>query len=82
MLKLAYWYRQQNNIFRARTLYQYAARASQLGKKDGDADFVQFAKDCVGLGVQVIGGCCGIELDYIRPLREALPSRIPTGAAG
>ena len=45
-------------------------------------DFVQFAKDCVGQGVQVIGGCCGIELDYIRPLREALPSQIPTGAAG
>jgi tetratricopeptide (TPR) repeat protein len=30
MLKLAYWYRQQNNIFRARTLYQYAARALSL----------------------------------------------------
>jgi len=29
--------------------------------------------------VQIIGGCCGIELEYIRPLREALPARLPDG---
>jgi len=27
----------------------------------------------VGRGVQIVGGCCGIELEHIRPLREALP---------
>ncbi len=43
-------------------------------------DFLGFAKDCVGRGVQVIGGCCGIELDHIRPLREALPERLPEAA--
>jgi len=44
------------------------------------ADFVAKAKDWVGQGVQIIGGCCGIELDHIRPLRDALPKRLP-GAA-
>jgi methionine synthase I (cobalamin-dependent) len=33
----------------------------------------------VAKGVQIIGGCCGIELDYIRPLREALPTHLPEG---
>ena len=31
----------------------------------------------VAQGVQIIGGCCGVELEYIRPLREQLPARIP-----
>lgn len=41
------------------------------------AAFVAKAKDWVNQGVQVIGGCCGIELDHIRPLRDALPKRVP-----
>jgi len=44
------------------------------------AEFVAKAKDWVSKGVQVIGGCCGIELDHIRPLREALPKRVPAAA--
>jgi S-methylmethionine-dependent homocysteine/selenocysteine methylase len=32
------------------------------------------------MGVQVIGGCCGIGLPFIRPLREALPAK--AGGAG
>lgn len=40
-------------------------------------EFVQNAQRWVEQGVQVVGGCCGIEIDYIRPLREALPSRVP-----
>ena len=40
-------------------------------------DFVAWAKGCVDRGVQVIGGCCGIEIEYIRPLREALPTHLP-----
>lgn len=40
-------------------------------------DFVAQAKQWVAQGVQVIGGCCGIELEYIRPLRDALPKHIP-----
>jgi S-methylmethionine-dependent homocysteine/selenocysteine methylase len=44
------------------------------------AEFVAKAKEWVSRGVQVIGGCCGIELDHIRPLREALPKRVPAAA--
>jgi hypothetical protein len=42
------------------------------------AEFVAKAKGWVDQGVQIIGGCCGIELDHIRPLREALPRRLPS----
>lgn len=40
-------------------------------------DFVAKAKAWVGQGVQIVGGCCGIELEYIRPLRDALPRHVP-----
>ena len=39
-------------------------------------DFVAFAQRAVAQGVQLVGGCCGIELDHIRPLRDALPHRV------
>lgn len=39
-------------------------------------DFVAFAQRAVAQGVQLIGGCCGIELEHIRPLRDALPSHV------
>src|SRR5215470_9203663 len=41
------------------------------------AAFVAKAKAWVDSGVQIIGGCCGIELEHIRPLRDALPKRLP-----
>ena len=44
------------------------------------AEFVAKAKDWVNRGVQIIGGCCGIEIEHIRPLREALPKRLPAAA--
>jgi len=40
-------------------------------------EFVKTAKAWVASGVQIIGGCCGIELEHIQPLREALPKHIP-----
>ena len=40
-------------------------------------EFVARAQRWVTAGVQVIGGCCGVELEYIRPLRDALPERLP-----
>jgi S-methylmethionine-dependent homocysteine/selenocysteine methylase len=42
------------------------------------AEFLDLARKWVQDGVQVIGGCCGIGPDYIRPLRDGLPSRIPS----
>ena len=38
--------------------------------------FAAFAQRAVAAGVQLVGGCCGIELEHIRPLRDALPSHI------
>ena len=46
-------------------------RADQLTKQE----FVAKAKDWVGRGVQIVGGCC-IELEHIRPLRQALSKRL------
>lgn len=43
-------------------------------------EFVGEAKQWVNQGVQIIGGCCGIEMEYIRPLRDALPTHIPDAA--
>lgn len=40
-------------------------------------EFVAKALSWVNGGVQIVGGCCGIEIEYIRPLREALPSHLP-----
>ncbi|MCE2521012.1 MAG: homocysteine S-methyltransferase family protein, partial [Alphaproteobacteria bacterium] len=37
-------------------------------------EFTAWARDCVEAGVQVVGGCCGIEIEHIRPLRDALPT--------
>ena len=44
------------------------------------AKFVDEAKKWVGMGAQIIGGCCGYGLDYIKPLKDALPDKIaPSG---
>jgi S-methylmethionine-dependent homocysteine/selenocysteine methylase len=47
-------------------------------------EFLARAQRWVEQGVQVIGGCCGIGVEYIRPLRQALPPPIasPRGRRG
>ena len=48
------------------------------GKNDlTPAEFLDLARKWVQEGVQIIGGCCGMGPDYIRPLRGGLPARIP-----
>jgi S-methylmethionine-dependent homocysteine/selenocysteine methylase len=48
------------------------------GKNDiTPAEFLDLARKWVQEGVQIIGGCCGVGPDYIRPLRDGLPARIP-----
>ncbi len=39
-------------------------------------EFLSRARKWVDQGVQIIGGCCGIGVEYIRPLRQGLPSRV------
>ena len=38
--------------------------------------YVEITKNWVEQGAQIIGGCCGFEIEYIRPLREALPEKL------
>jgi len=53
--------------------------ADPAGKNDvTPAEFLDQARKWVQDGVQVIGGCCGMGPEYIRPLRDGLPTRIPT----
>jgi homocysteine S-methyltransferase len=40
-------------------------------------EFVTAAQGWVRQGVQIVGGCCGIGLPYIRALRDGLPGKVP-----
>ena len=40
-------------------------------------EYIDWAVGRVEAGVQVVGGCCGIEIEHIRPLRDALPTHLP-----
>jgi S-methylmethionine-dependent homocysteine/selenocysteine methylase len=68
-------------------VYPEADRPDYLQRQRDDSvetaispkEFVDWTLARVSEGVQIVGGCCGIELDYIEPLRNALPKRIPAG---
>jgi S-methylmethionine-dependent homocysteine/selenocysteine methylase len=67
--------------------YMSPTRDQSVENKIAPKEFALQAREWIESGVQIIGGCCGYGLPYIRPLREALPPRIPTprrhvGAAG
>ena len=57
--------------------YVETHRDDSIASKLTPDEFVARAQRWVTAGVQVIGGCCGVELEYIRPLRDALPERLP-----
>ena len=42
-------------------------------------DFTAEAHQWLNMGVQLIGGCCGIGPEHIRLLKEQLPARVSTG---
>ena len=44
--------------------------------------FTEESRKWSEMGVQVVGGCCGFGVDYIEPLRGALPDRISAARAG
>ena len=56
--------------------YVQAHRNDSIETKLTPDEFVARAQRWVSEGVQVVGGCCGVELEYIRPLRDALPARL------
>lgn len=57
--------------------YVMPNRDPNVPTRIGPEEYVENARDWVGRGVQVVGGCCGIEIDHIRGLRDALPSHVP-----
>ena len=59
-----------------RTDYVDAHRDESMDTKLTPDEFVARAQRWVAHGVQVVGGCCGVELEHIRPLRDALPARL------
>ena len=63
-----------------RTDYVDAYRDRNVPSRLTPEEFLGKAMAWVEQGVQVIGGCCGVELEYIKPLRERLPTHIPASA--
>ena len=59
-----------------RTDYVDAHRDQSMETKLTPDEFVARAQRWVAEGVQIVGGCCGVELDHIRPLRDTLPERL------
>jgi S-methylmethionine-dependent homocysteine/selenocysteine methylase len=58
--------------------YMSQARDRSAENKVSPEEFARRARQWVESGVQIIGGCCGYGLPYIRPLRDALPQKIAT----
>ena len=58
--------------------YMAAARDRSVENKILPEEFARRARQWVESGVQIIGGCCGYGLPYIRGLRDALPQKIST----
>lgn len=56
----------------------YVARRQDRSvvNRDTPEAFLELARDWVGQGVQVIGACCGFGFEYIRLLRDGLPSHV------
>ena len=60
----------------------YVARFSDGTPNEMDpAGYLEMSKKWVSEGVQVIGGCCGMGLDYIKPLKEGLPAKLEEARA-
>ena len=56
--------------------YLDTSQDSSVGNEETPEEFAREAARWVGMGAQVIGACCGFGVDYIKPLRGALPERI------
>jgi len=49
-----------------------------VANKVSPQEYVDLARGWTTQGAQIIGGCCGIGVPYIRMLRDGLPRNIPT----
>ena len=64
----------------SRTDYTATFRDGSMPNPISPEKYVDQSREWVAAGVQIIGGCCGIGVEYIRALREALPRAIPASA--
>jgi len=60
-----------------RTDYTAASYDPAEPSRLSPAEFVTQARRWVQAGVQIVGGCCGVGVEYVRPLRAALPTHVP-----
>ncbi len=44
--------------------------------EESASDLTDAAKNWVRMGVQIVGACCGFGVEYIEPLRQAIPDKI------
>lgn len=51
-------------------------RDRTLVNEESGNDFTDAAKNWVEMGVQIVGACCGFGVEYIEPLRQAIPGKI------
>jgi homocysteine S-methyltransferase len=58
-----------------RTDYTMTFKNHAEENKVSPSEYARIAAGWADSGVQIIGGCCGIGLPYIKPLRAALPKR-------
>ena len=55
----------------------YVARFNDGTPNEMDPQgYLELSRKWVSQGVQVIGGCCGMGLEYIEPLRKGLPAKL------
>jgi S-methylmethionine-dependent homocysteine/selenocysteine methylase len=64
----------------SRTDYTATFADSSVPNVISPEKYVDQAREWVAGGVQIIGGCCGIGVDYIQALRQALPRTVPASA--
>ncbi len=62
----------------SRTDYTTSSQDKTIANVTTPEQYVEEAKKWVQMGAQIIGACCGFGVEYIEPLREGLPTHIPS----
>ena len=51
-------------------------RDRTVANEESVSDLTDAAKKWIEMGVQIVGACCGFGVEYIEPLRQAIPDKI------
>ena len=62
----------------SRSDYTATVRDDTVPTRISPEEYLVQARQWVAQGVQIVGGCCGIGVEYIRALREGLPRSVPS----